>query len=290
MYKAGFVNIVGHPNVGKSSLLNALLGEKLCIVSPKVQTTRHRIKAFYTTDNMQIIFSDTPGLLNPNYKLQECMKEAIDEALEDADILLYLTSVEEKPFVPDYINILTIPIIVVINKIDLLKNQSQLEELVKDWKSLLPDSTIIAVSALLKFNLQTIIEVIQEKLPEHPPYFDSDSLSDRNLRFFVSELIREKIFLQYHQEIPYSTEVVIDDFIEQEDLTKIYATIFVMRDSQKAIIIGQKGAAIKQLGIEARTDIEQFLGTKVYLELRVKVLKNWRNDIRLLKRLGYIQK
>ncbi len=290
MYKAGFVNIIGNPNVGKSSLLNALLGEKLCIVSPKVQTTRHRIKAFYTTDTMQIIFSDTPGLLNPNYKLQECMKEAIDEALEDADIILFITSVEENPSIPEFLKTLSIPVIVVINKIDLIKTQNQLKEIVNVWKSLLPDSTVIAVSALHKFNLQTILTVIEEKLPEHPPYFDTDSLSDRNLRFFVSELIREKIYLYYHQEIPYSTEVIIDDFIELETFTKIYATVFVMRDSQKAILIGEKGSAIKQLGIESRKDIEQFLGTKVYLELRVKVLKNWRNDPIVLKRLGYIQK
>ncbi len=290
MYKAGFVNIIGKPNVGKSSLLNALMGEKLCIISPKVQTTRHRIKGFYTTDHMQIIFSDTPGILDPKYKLQECMKEAIEEAIEDADILIYLTSVEEKPEIPNFLKDTHIPVILVINKIDLLKNQKDLEILVEQWKKTLPQAHIIAISALLKFNLDTLFNVIEELLPEHPPYFDSEVLSDRNLRFFVSEFIREKIFLLYHQEIPYSTEVIIDNYIEESDITKIYATIFVLRDSQKAIIIGEKGKAIKELGIAARQEIEKFLNTRVYLELRVKVLKNWRNEIKWLKRLGYIQK
>jgi len=208
MFKAGFVNIIGNPNVGKSSLLNALLGEKLCITSPKVQTTRHRIKAFYTTESMQIIFSDTPGILNPKYKLQELMKEAIDEALEDADILLYLTSVDEKPEIPDIIKNIKIPIILVINKIDILKNQEELELLVKQWKNLLPEAKVVAISALYQFNLKTILDIIEELLPIHPPYFNTEDISDRNIRFFVSEFIREKIFYLYKQEIPYSTEVI----------------------------------------------------------------------------------
>jgi GTP-binding protein Era len=290
MYKAGFVNIIGKPNVGKSSLLNALMGEKLCIISPKVQTTRHRIKAFYTTEHMQVVFSDTPGILDPKYKLQECMKEAIDEAIEDADILIYLTSIEEKPEAPDFLKETKIPVILVINKIDLLKNQKELEILVDQWKKVLPQAHIIAISALLQFNLDTLFKIIEELLPEHPPYFYGEEVSDRNMRFFVSEFIREKIFLLYHQEIPYSTEVIIDNYIEEPQITKIYATIFVMRESQKAILIGEKGKAIKELGTAARQDIEKFLNTKVYLELRVKVLKNWRNEIKWLKRLGYIQK
>ncbi|MCX7861442.1 MAG: GTPase Era [Bacteroidales bacterium] len=290
MFKSGFVNIIGKPNVGKSSLLNALLGEKLCIISPKVQTTRHRIKAFYTTDTMQIIFSDTPGILDPKYKLQECMKEFIDEALEDADIIIYLTTVEENVEIPNFLINAEVPVILVINKIDLLKNQQELEHLVSEWKKKLPHAPIVAISALLRANLDTLMKVIEELLPEHPPYFNSEELSDKNIRFFVSEFIREKIFLLYKQEIPYSTEVVIDSFIEEENLTKIFATIYVLRESQKAIIIGEKGKAIKELGIEARQEIEKFLQTKVYLELRVKVLKNWRNDIKWLKRLGYIQK
>lgn len=290
MFKAGFVNIVGNPNVGKSSLLNALLGEKLCIISPKIQTTRHRIKAFYTTETVQIIFSDTPGILDPKYKLQECMKHFIDEAIEDADILIYLTSVEENPEVPDTIKSLQIPLILVINKIDLLKNQKELELLVEKWKLILPKAHIVAVSALIQFNLNTIFNVIEELLPEHPPYFNNEDISDRSIRFFVSEFIREKIFTLYHQEIPYSTEVIIDDFIEDENITKIYATIFVLRESQKGILIGEKGKAIKELGTEARKEIEKFLNTKIYLELRVKVLKNWRNELKWLKRLGYTQK
>ncbi len=289
MFKAGFVNIIGNPNVGKSSLLNALLGENLCIVSPKVQTTRHRIKAFYTTDKFQIIFSDTPGILEPKYKLHECMKEAIDEALEDADILIYLTSVDEKPVIPDFLKEIKIPIIIVINKIDLLKNQEELTLLIKQWKTLLQDANVIAISALLQFNLKTILDVIEELLPEHKPYFNTDDISDRSIRFFVSEFIREKIFNLYKQEIPYSTEVIIDNFIEEHNITKIYATIFVLRESQKGIIIGEKGKMIKELGSEARKDIEKFLNTKVYLELRVKAIKNWRNDRKWLKRLGYIQ-
>jgi len=290
MFKSGFVSIIGNPNVGKSSLLNSLLGEKLCIISPKAQTTRHRIKGFYTDQDSQIIFSDTPGILKPQYKLHECMQEAINESLEDADVIIYLTTVEEKPELNDFIKNIKTPLIVAINKIDLLKNQQELEAIVELWKDLLPDAKIVPISALYKFNLDNLISLIKELLPEHPPYFDGDDLSDRNIRFFVSEYIREKIYYLYRQEIPYSTEVIIDNFIEEGNIVKIYATIYVLRESQKAIIIGEKGKAIKELGIQARKDIENFLNKKVYLELKVKVVKNWRNEIKWLKKLGYIQK
>ncbi|GAB4459819.1 MAG: GTPase Era [Bacteroidales bacterium] len=293
MYKAGFVNIIGKPNAGKSSLLNDLMGEKLCIISPKAQTTRHRIKAFYTTDEVQIIFSDTPGLLDPKYKLQECMMEAINEAIEDADILLYLTTVEEKPnehTIPKLLDEANVPLVIGINKIDMASSQSEVEDLMAQWQRHFPNARIIALSALHHFNTQKVLDTLIELIPEHEPYFDGESLSDRNMRFFVSELIREKIFLQYHQEIPYSCEVIIESFIEEETHTKIYATIYIARESQKAILIGQQGKAIKQLGIEARVAIEDFLDTRVYLDLSIKILKNWRNDPKTLKRMGYINK
>lgn len=292
MYKSGFVNIIGKPNVGKSSLLNDIMGEKLCIISPKAQTTRHRIKAFYTTNEVQIIFSDTPGLLDPKYKLQECMMEAIKEAIEDADILFYLSTIEEKPnqhTIPKLLSEVKVPLIIGINKIDLAKSQNEVEDLIKQWQMQFSNAHVIAFSALHHFNTQKVVETIIDLLPEHEPYFDSESLSDRNLRFFVSELIREKIFLQYHQEIPYSCEVIIESFIEEDTHTKIYATIYVARESQKAILIGQHGKAIKQLGIEARVAIEDFLNTRVFLDLSIKVIKNWRNDPKTLKRMGYIK-
>ncbi|NSW44229.1 MAG: GTPase Era [Bacteroidales bacterium] len=293
MYKAGFVNIIGKPNVGKSSLMNNIIGEKLSIISPKVQTTRHRIKAFYNDNNVQIIFSDTPGLLSPKYKLQECMMDVINEAIEDADILLYLTTIEENPnehTIPSLLSEIKVPLIIGINKIDLAKTQQQVETLIQQWKHFFPNAIVIPLSSLHHFNTQKLLDTIIEYLPEHEPYFDNESLSDRNIRFFVSEFIREKIFLLYEQEIPYSCEVVIDSFIEEETHTKIYATIYVARESQKAILIGQKGKAIKQLGTEARIAIEDFLDTRIYLDLSVKVLKNWRNDPKWLKRLGYIYK
>ncbi|MGQ9846272.1 MAG: GTPase Era [Bacteroidales bacterium] len=293
MYKAGFVNIIGKPNVGKSSLLNDIMGEKLCIVSPKAQTTRHRIKVFYTTNEVQIIFSDTPGLLDPKYKLQECMLETINEAIEDADVLLYLTTIEEKPEehnIPKFLAEVKVPLVIGINKIDLAKSQTNVEEIMKQWQNLFPNALIVPLSALHHFNTQKLLDTLIELIPEHEPYFEGDELSDRNMRFFVSELIREKIFLLYQQEIPYSCEVVIDSYIEEDTLIKIYATIYVARESQKAILIGQHGKAIKQLGTEARIAIENFLNTRVYLDLRIKVLKNWRNDSKLLRRLGYINK
>lgn len=293
MFKAGFVNIIGKPNVGKSTLLNIILGEKLAIISPKSQTTRHRIRAFYTQQNYQIIFSDTPGLLDPKYKLHEAMLDAINEAFEDADILLYLTTIEEKPeysSLPSKVSEINVPLIIAINKIDLAENQEIVNQFVQQWQSLFINANIIPISAKYNFNTDVLLNKIVELLPEHPPYFDTDDISDRNLRFFVSELIREKIFLNYKQEIPYSSEVVIDRFLEEEDIVKIYATIYVERESQKAIIIGKSGKAIKELGIAARIDIEQFLNKKVFLDLSVKVLKNWRNDPKILKRLGYLNK
>lgn len=292
MYKAGFVNIIGKPNVGKSSLLNSIIGEKLCIISSKAQTTRHRIKAFYTTDNVQLIFSDTPGLLTPKYKLHECMTEAINEAIEDADVLLYLTTIEEKPVennIPEFLYKINVPLVIVINKIDLAGSQSEVEAIIKQWQSLFTKAFVIPISVLYNFNTQKLLETLIELIPEHKPYFDGDDLSDRNIRFFVSEFIREKIFLLYHQEIPYSSEVVIESFIEEYNRIKIFATIYVVRESQKRILIGEKGKAIKQLGIESRKEIEKFLQTHIYLDLSVKVLKNWLNDKKILKRLGYIQ-
>lgn len=293
MYKAGFVSIIGKPNVGKSTLLNALIGEKLAIVTPKAQTTRQRLRAFLTTNEYQIIFSDTPGILKPSYKLHEIMIEEINESIDDADIVLYITTPSESPESDPENNILQkvkVPLIIAINKIDLEKSQSKVDLLVQLYKNKYNNSEVLPISALKLINIDKLLHTIVNLLPEHPPYFDTDDLSDRTMRYFVAEIIREKIFLLYKEEIPYSCEVVIDDYKEEKEIVKIYATIYVMKESQKKIIIGKEGKMIKQLGTIARIDIEKFVQSKVFLSLTVKVLENWRNNVTYLKHLGYIKK
>ncbi len=291
-HKAGFVSIIGNPNVGKSTLMNKMLGQKLSIVTHKAQTTRHRIFGIVNGDNFQIVYSDTPGILKPHYKLQEVMLKYVETALEDADIILYVTDVNEDPLKnKEFLEKVKKaaaqkPIILVINKIDLV-DQAKVQMLVEQWRQIFPDAEIVPASALYNFNLDKIFQLIIEKLPYSPPYFDKDQLTDRPVRFFVAEIIREKILELYRQEIPYSVEVAIEEFKEYPNITKIRAIIYVAKESQKPIIIGKGGQAIKKLGIAARKEIEQFLGTRVYLELYVKVSKNWRNDQNRLKLFGY---
>lgn len=293
MHKAGFVNIVGNPNVGKSTLMNSLVGERISIITSKAQTTRHRIMGIVNTDDMQIVFSDTPGVLVPNYKLQESMLNFSQSALVDADILLYVTDVIETPtknqsFL-DKVAEETVPVLVVINKIDLLQGgQESLEKLVEEWKRLLPKAEVIPVSAQYKFNLDYLLKRIQELLPPSPPFFDKDALTDKPARFFVTEIIREKILLTYDKEIPYACEVAVEQFKEEEGRIHIMAVIYVERDSQKGIIIGKGGSALKKVGMLARKDIEAFFDKKVYLELYVKVEKDWRSRENKLKGFGYI--
>ncbi|MCP9612544.1 GTPase Era [Coprobacter tertius] len=291
MHKAGFVNIVGNPNVGKSTLMNSLVGERISIITSKAQTTRHRIMGIVNTDDMQIVYSDTPGVLSPNYKLQESMLNFSQSALKDADILLYVTDVVESPeknkaFL-EKVAAQTIPVLVVINKIDLLKDQQVLEQLVAHWSELLPNAEIIPVSAQYKFNLDYLLKRIETLLPPSPPFFEKDALTDKPARFFVTEIIREKILLTYEKEIPYAVEVVIEQFREEENSIHIMAVIYVERDSQKGIIIGKGGSALKRVGTLARKDIEAFFQKHVYLELYVKVEKDWRNKENKLKSFGY---
>jgi GTPase len=291
-HKAGFVNIVGNPNVGKSTLMNALVGERLSIITSKSQTTRHRIIGIDNTDDYQIIYTDTPGVLKPHYKLQESMMKFASSALEDADILLYVTDVYEKidkneEFLQKVRGV-ECPVLLLINKVD-LSNQEKLEEMVDTWKEMLPNAIIIPISALSKFNLDNLMKTIIEMLPEHPGYYSKEELTDKSQRFFVSEIIREKILLYYQKEVPYSTEVEITDFKEKESITAIRAVIHVARETQKGIIIGHRGAALKKLGTEARKSIEAFLGQKVFLELFVKVSKDWRDNDKTLRNFGYMQ-
>ena len=292
MHKAGFVNIVGNPNVGKSTLMNELVGERLSIITAKAQTTRHRIMGIVNTDDYQIVFSDTPGVLSPKYKLQESMLEFSQEALVDADILLYVTDVVEDPtknraFLDRVAANRNFPVLLVINKIDLLKGNDDLERIIDRWKEILPQAEVFPTSALAKFNVSSIMKRIVELLPDSPPFFDKDALTDKPARFFVTEIIREKILLDYDKEVPYATEVLVEKFHETENSIHIMAVIFVERDSQKGIIIGRGGAKLKQVGIEARKDIEQFFGKKVMLELYVKVEKDWRNRDNKLRAFGY---
>lgn len=293
MHKAGFVNIVGNPNVGKSTLMNSLVGERISIITSKAQTTRHRIMGIVNTDDMQIVYSDTPGVLVPNYKLQESMLNFSQSALVDADILLYVTDVIETPtknqsFL-DKVAEETVPVLVVINKIDLLQGgQESLEKLVEEWKRLLPKAEVIPVSAQYKFNLDYLLKRIQELLPPSPPFFDKDALTDKPARFFVTEIIREKILLTYDKEIPYACEVAVEQFKEEEGRIHIMAVIYVERDSQKGIIIGKGGSALKKVGMLARKDIEAFFDKKVFLELYVKVEKDWRSRENKLKGFGYM--
>ena len=290
-HKSGFVNIVGNPNVGKSTLMNRLVGERISIITSKAQTTRHRILGIVNTDDMQIVYSDTPGVLHPNYKLQESMLNLSESALGDADVLLYVTDVIEtidknEEFLQKVQQVKEYPVLLLINKID-QTDQAGLEKLVTMWKELLPQAEIIPVSALNNFNIDYVKRRVEELMPESPPYFEKDALTDKPARFFVTEIIREKILLYYQKEVPYAVEVVVELFKEESELIHIKALIIVERDSQKGIIIGHKGQALKKVGAMARKDIERFFQKKVFLEMFVKVEKDWRNRDTLLKRFGY---
>ncbi|GAB6278630.1 MAG: GTPase Era [Lentimicrobium sp.] len=288
-HKSGFVNIIGKPNVGKSTLLNALVGEKISAVTYKAQTTRHRILGIVSKEDYQIIYSDTPGILDPAYKLHESMMKYVETSLEDADVFLYMVEAGERnPPLKVIQKMLDskIPIIVLINKIDKIKTELIAEEIAY-WRGFFPEAEIIPISALYGSRLPDLVNKIVEFLPENPPYFPQDEITDRTTRFIVSEIIREKIFLNYRKEVPYHSEVIVDAFKEEENLIRIHAIIYVAKESQKIIIIGKNGEAIKKLGIEARKEIEAFVGTKVYLELSVKVAENWRNDPKMLRRMGY---
>lgn len=290
MHKAGFVNIVGNPNVGKSTLMNQLVGERISIATFKAQTTRHRIMGIVNTDDMQIVFSDTPGVLKPNYKLQESMLAFSESALKDADVLLYVTDVIENPeknmdFL-EKVKKMTFPVLLIINKID-LSNQQKLSELVDKWHHLLPNSEILPLSASNKFGIDLLLNKIKELLPDSPPYFDKDQLTDKPARFFVSEIIREKILLYYDKEIPYSVEVSVESFKESDERIDIHAVIYVERESQKGIIIGHQGVALKKVGMESRKALERFFGKKIYLETFVKVDKDWRSSQKELNNFGY---
>ncbi len=289
-HKSGFVNIVGNPNVGKSTIMNALVGERLSIITKKMQTTRHRIKGIVSGDDFQIVYSDTPGILKPNYKLQESMMKFVNTALIDADVILYVTDVVEQPDKnAEYLEKIrksNAPVIVLINKID-LSTQGDVMKLYEYWKDLLPAADIYAISATEKFNIGPIFDRILELLPEAPPYFPKDELTDRNDRFFVSEIIREKILLYYQKEVPYSVEVEVEEFKEEDKLLRLRCVINVARDSQKGIIIGHQGAALKKVGTQARKDMEEFFQKKVFMELYVKVAKDWRDKDRMLGNFGY---
>ena len=290
MHKSGFVNIVGHPNVGKSTLMNALVGERISIITSKAQTTRHRILGIVNGEDFQIVYSDTPGVLKPNYKLQESMLNFSTSALTDADVLLYVTDVVESAEKnADFIEKVKkqkAPVLLIINKID-LTDQPKLIELVEKWKGILPDAEIIPISAQNNFNLDYVLKRIKSLLPDSPPFFEKDALTDKPARFFVTEIIREKILTNYDKEVPYAVEVVVESFKEDNKLIHINAVIYVERDSQKGIIIGQGGKMLKKVGTEARKDIEAFFDKKVFLELFVKVEKDWRNKDKDLKDFGY---
>ena len=289
-HKSGFVNIIGNPNVGKSTLMNQLVGERISIITSKAQTTRHRILGIVNTDDMQIVYSDTPGVLRPNYKLQETMRESSESALGDADVLLYVTDVIEKTDKNDdflqRVRQTKCPVLLLINKID-LADQPKLETLVEEWHALLPEAEIIPISATSKFNIEPLKKRIRELIPDSPPYFEKDALTDRPARFFVTEIIREKILLYYQKEIPYATEVVVEQFIEEPTRVHIKALIIVERETQKGIIIGHGGQALKKVGMMARKDMERFFEKKIFLELFVKVVSDWRNRDNLLKSFGY---
>lgn len=292
-HRAGFVNIVGNPNVGKSTLMNRLVGEKISIITSKAQTTRHRIMGIVNTPEYQIVYSDTPGVLKPKYKLQDAMLDFSEGALTDADILIYVTDVVEDPEKnKDFLDRVAkekIPVFLVINKVDLLKDNAQLNEIVEKWQQRLPQATIFPISAKEDFNVANLQKNIVDHLPVSAPFFGKDALTDKPARFFVTEIIREKILTLYDKEVPYSAEVLVEKFDEKENSIHIMAVIYVERDSQKGILIGKGGEKIKQVGIEARKDIEAFFGKKVFIELFVKVEKDWRNRENKLKAFGYIE-
>lgn len=289
-HKSGFVNIIGSPNVGKSTLMNQLVGEKLSIITSKMQTTRHRIMGMVNEEDFQIVFSDTPGIIDPGYKLHESMMKFVTEALKDADVVMMVTDIYEDPKTIqeriDQVNKLKVPLILLINKID-QTDQISLETTVELWKKMLPKAQILPISALHNMSLQFIMPKLIEWLPVNPPYFDKDQLTNKNMRFFISEIIREKILLLYQKEVPYSCEVVVEEYKEEEKIIKIRSNIMVSRSSQKAIMIGHQGKKIKQLGIDARKDIEEFVMKQVHLELFVKVDKDWRDKDQKLKKYGY---
>ncbi len=290
MHKAGFVNIIGSPNVGKSTLTNAILGQKLAITTAKAQTTRHRILGMLNTDDVQLILSDTPGIINPSYKLQESMMDAVQTVFDDADVLIYMVEIgEKKGKSADVISRLAKtnkPVILVINKID-IGNQKLLEATIEAWQTQLPNAKIWSISALEKFQIEPLVKYIIELLPNHPPYFPKDQLSDRSERFIVNEVIREKILVLYEKEIPYAVEVETESFQLEEEKIKIRSLIYVERSSQKGILIGHKGQALKKVGTLARKELEQFFNKKIFLELFVKVNKDWRSNSNALKRFGY---
>lgn len=292
-HKAGFVNIVGNPNVGKSTLMNNLVGERVSIITSKAQTTRHRILGIVNSDDYQIVFSDTPGVLKPKYKLQESMLGFSESALTDADILLYVTDVvEDVSKNADFIEKVAkekVPVLLVINKIDLLKGNNDLLAIFDKWKTLLPQAEIFPMSAKENFNVSNLMSRILELLPDSPPYFGKDALTDKPARFFVTEIIREKILLTYDKEVPYATEVLVEKYDEKPDSIHIMSVIYVERDSQKGIIIGHGGSKLKKVGIDARKDIEKFFDKKVFLEIFVKVEKDWRNRENKLRSFGYIE-
>ena len=289
-HKAGFINIIGSPNVGKSTLMNQILGEKLSIITSKKQTTRHRIMGIISEDEYQMVFSDTPGIIDPAYKLHESMMQYVDEAIKDADVILFVTDIYEKidslEERIDLINKLSVPIILLINKID-QSDQKSLESLVELWKENLPNAQILPISALHGLSIDFILPKIIEWLPVHPPYFEKDQLTNRNMRFFIAEIIREKILLRYQKEVPYSCEVVVEEYKEDTDIIRIRSNIMVSRKSQKSILIGHQGKKIKQLGIDSRKDMEEFVGKRVHLELFVKVDEGWRDKTGKLKKYGY---
>ncbi|MBP9793184.1 MAG: GTPase Era [Flavobacterium sp.] len=292
-HKAGYVNIIGNPNVGKSTLMNAFVGERLSIITSKAQTTRHRILGIVNGEDFQVLFSDTPGIIKPAYDLQSSMMDFVKSAFEDADILIYMVEIGEKELKDEsFFNKIIhskIPVLLLLNKID-KSNQEQLEEQVAIWQEKVPNAEIFPISALENFNVQTVFDRILELLPESPPFYPKDALTDKPERFFVNETIREKILLHYDKEIPYAVEIETEEFIEDEEIIRIRAVIMVERETQKGIIIGHKGAAIKRVGIEARQDLEKFFGKQIHIEMFVKVNKDWRNNAYQLKRFGYNQK
>ncbi len=289
-HKAGFVNIIGNPNVGKSTLMNALVGERISIITSKAQTTRHRILGIVNGEDFQAVFSDTPGIIKPAYELQESMMDFVKVAFEDADVLIYMVEMGEKELKNEAffekIKNVKVPLILLLNKID-KSSQTELEEQVAFWSEMVPNAEILPISALENFNIQTVMDRIVKLLPVSPPYYPKDQLTDKPERFFVNETIREKILIHYKKEIPYSVEIETEEFKEEKNIIRIRSVIMVERDTQKGIIIGHKGAALKRVGSEARKDLEKFFGKKIFMELYVKVNKNWRSSNSQLKRFGY---
>lgn len=289
-HKAGFVNIIGNPNVGKSTLMNALVGERLSIITSKAQTTRHRILGIVNGEDFQVLFSDTPGIIKPAYEMQEAMMGFVKSAFEDADVLIYMVEIGEKGLKDEaFFNKIAhakIPVLLLINKID-TSDQEQLEEAVAYWGEQIPNAEIRPISALQDFQVKEVFERIVELLPDSPPYYPKDALTDKPERFFVNEIIREKILLNYKKEIPYSVEIETEEFLEDDEIIRIRAVIMVERESQKGIIIGHKGAALKKVGIESRVELEKFFGKQIHLETYVKINKDWRTNVRQLKRFGY---